>query len=359
MAELMREDAEHDPVYAAAADWFIRMQDADLTIEDTLAWQRWKSSDASHARAYASIEELWQRFGALPVPPPVTAEVMRCDRYDGSMSVSLWRASSARSRPRAFTGRLLAIAATVLIVAVLGLLIIVRDPFDSISRPGDIIETAIAQTRSVRFPDGSLAQLGAHTRVEVSFRPSLREVTLIRGEAFFTVAKDRARPFVVRAGSAEVTAVGTEFNVRRSQDRVVVAVIEGRVLVQPMKPVRVPLPWSSFAARAGSAATVNAGQRTVVDKAGMAATGALTNPAEALEWQHGRLAFESEPLRYVVNDVNRYAKKPIVVGDDSIATLRITGTVAENNIEGWIASLESAFGIRAEENAAQIVLHRD
>jgi transmembrane sensor len=358
MSETTREDVEHDPIYAAAAEWFTRMQQPDLSVEDTLEWQRWKSSDSRNAHAYASIEELWQKFGALPVAPLVTAEALAEDQYDGSVSVSRWRAMSRRTRPHVFTRRLLAIAATVLLFSIAGVLMTVGNPFDAASRQRQVIETAIAQTRSVRFPDGSLVQLGAHTQIEVSFRPSLRQITLIRGEAFFSVAKDRARPFVVRAGSAEVTAVGTEFNVRRSNDRVVVAVIEGRVLVQPMKPV-VPLPWTSLTARAGSAASVKAGQRTVVDRTGTAATGALTNPAEALEWQHGKLAFESEPLRYVLNDVNRYAKKPIIVADEDIASLKITGTVAENNIEGWIASLASAFGIHAEENESQIVLRRD
>jgi len=68
--------------------------------------------------------------------------------------------------------------------------------------------------------------------------------------------------------------------------------------------------------------------------------------SSAVAWQQGRLAFESEPLRYVVQDVNRYTEKPIVIADPRTGALRVTGTVTEDNIIGWINSLQSAFALR-------------
>jgi transmembrane sensor len=183
-------------------------------------------------------------------------------------------------------------------------------------------------------------------------KQDLRQIELLGGEACFQVAKDRARPFLVRAGNATVTAVGTEFNVRRSDDRVVVSVLEGRVIVQPITPEA----WLPVSTHVGSSTSVSAGQRTTVNHRGIESTQAVSDATSAIAWQHGRLAFEAEPLRYVVQDVNRYSGKPIVIADSRTGELRVTGTVTEANIAGWVNSLQAAFGIHADIQSDQIVL---
>ena len=76
----------------------------------------------------------------------------------------------------------------------------------------------------------------------------------------------------------------------------------------------------------------------------------------ATGWQIGHLVFRLQPLRYVVEDVNRYARKPIVLESDSVGALMITGTVERENIPGWIKSLERAFDLQVTEDADQITL---
>jgi transmembrane sensor len=225
-------------------------------------------------------------------------------------------------------------------------------------REGKTFETAVGQNAAIRLADGTEVQLGGHTRLSVSLGAHLRQLDLLQGEAYFAVAKDRSRPFLVRAGTATVTAVGTEFNVRRSDDRVVVSVLEGRVLVQPMVPI-LPVSWVPASRALGSAAPVDAGQRSIVNRRGDESIQAVGDSASAVQWQHGRMAFEAETLRYVVQDVNRYADKPIVIADARTGDLRVTGTVTEANILGWINSLEAAFGIHADIESDRIVLRRN
>jgi transmembrane sensor len=76
----------------------------------------------------------------------------------------------------------------------------------------------------------------------------------------------------------------------------------------------------------------------------------------ATDWQIGHLAFHLQPLRYVLEDVNRYAQKPIVLESDNVGALVITGTVERENIPGWVKSLERAFDLKATEEADQIIL---
>lgn len=61
----------------------------------------------------------------------------------------------------------------------------------------------------------------------------------------------------------------------------------------------------------------------------------------------------------MVQDVNRYAEKPIIIADPRMAELRVTGTVTEANIIGWVNSLQTAFGLHADIESDRIVLRAD
>ena len=78
----------------------------------------------------------------------------------------------------------------------------------------------------------------------------------------------------------------------------------------------------------------------------------------SIAWRSGQLIFREEPLRYAVEDVNRYSSKPIVLADERIGDIRISGTVLDRGVPGWLDSLESAFGLEAREEEERIVLER-
>src|SRR5262249_50747770 len=143
---------------------------------------------------------------------------------------------------------------------------------------------------------------------------------LLQGEAVFEVAKDPSRPFIVSAGSAAVTAVGTEFNVRRSLDGVIVSVLEGRVTVQPLRAL-ISVPWLEEIVptiQLGQSSAVTAGHRATVDHHGLQAVATLSDRSAVTDWERGRLAFDDESLRNEVEVVNRYSRKPIVIADADI-----------------------------------------
>lgn len=353
-------DVERDPIHRAAAEWLTRLHEPAVTLEDTLEWQRWMAADVRHARAFRRLEEVWEDAAELSISMP--AEAGSADTYDASVPVGEWLASTTRSRRRrrGWPARMdLAVAAGILLAAVGVATITGVGIHRAPARSGaTLVETAVGENRTIHLADGSRVTLGGRTRIDISLRPDLRQVTLSRGEALFSVAKDPSRPFLVRVGTATVTAVGTEFNVRRGDDRVVVSVLEGRVLVQPVASLDW-LSWMPVSMSIGQAAAVSAGHSTVVDHGRIEVTRVLSNEAVAVGWQHGRLAFEAVPLREVVEDVNRYAKKPIFIADEPTGDLMITGTVTNNNVTGWVASLVSTLGIRAEELPDRIVLRQN
>jgi transmembrane sensor len=334
-------DIERDPTHLAAADWLVRLQSTDVSIEDTLAWQAWLNENPTNAQAFARIEEISQVLRDVPAPSAVSALQFARDRYDASVPIKDWNQPRARRRWMA-----IAVAASFAIVSLI---------FLSWKTPpgANTFSTAIGEHRNVALSDGSTIALGADTHITVALAENERNVELTKGEALFTVAKDATRPFKVHAGDATIVAVGTSFNVERDSDRAVVSVTEGRVVVEPVShflPVSV---LHEFKPKLRSV-HLDAGQQTTAGSAGIEEPTKMENTAT--DWQSGHLAFHLQPLRYVLEDVNRYAQKPIVLASDHVGALVITGTVERENIPGWVKSLERAFDLQATEEADQITL---
>ena len=343
-------DIERDPAHRAAAEWFVRLQGAEVSIEDTLAWQGWLNESPGNARAFARIEAVSQAVRSVPLPPrAVSADQLAADRYDASIPLKEWQAPSKRWKParRAHWPWVTALAAVC--VGIVCAVLFWREP------ASDTYSTTVGENRHITLGDGSTITLSGDTRVAVALSKKARTIELLKGEALFRVAKDPLRPFKVRAGDATVIAVGTAFDVLRDSDRAIVSVTEGRVLVVPAADF---IPVSVMREFKPNLRTVrlDAGQQTTAGTAGIAEPSEVEDPAAATSWQTGRLAFHLQPLRYVLEDVNRYAGKPIVLEGDSLGALVITGTVERANIAGWVGSLERAFDLDASEEPDRIVL---
>lgn len=335
------EDPEYDETYAEAADWFARLHDGEITVEQTMEWQHLMAQRPQFAAAYARIAEVWNAMDALPVAPPVASRQERDDRYDGSVPVSSWlKRPRATRMPRWTAG---AMAACVVGAAV-GYWFIFGT-----TASGTVLQTPRGQNQAFILADGSRVNLGANTRLEIMLGPDYRRVNLIRGEAFFAVAKDPRRPFTVRSGDASVTAVGTEFSVNRAADQVVVAVIEGRVLVAAGE-------TKGASAETPQKRQLDAGEEISLGVVAGAAGTPIDSVAMPVGWQNGRLAFQSEPLSRVLVDVNRYAPKPIAVDDPSLGDLMITGTVLRDDVPGWLASLEKAFPLKVIDEPQSVTI---
>lgn len=339
-------DIERDPAYMAAAEWFLRLHDTEVTIDDTLAWQAWLNESPRNAEAFARLEEMAQLLRSVPAQLRVSERELERDRYDGSIPLKEW------SEPRPSPWRpwmSLGIAAVLAGIAFALVSLFWQRP------PSTVFETAVGENRGITLSDGSTVALGGDTRIGVALSAGVRSIELFKGEALFTVAKDPLRPFKVRVGDATIVALGTSFDVQRDSDRAIVAVTEGRVLVEPTArflPVSV---MQGFRPKL-RAVHLDAGQQTVAGSAGIEDPTRVEDTAAATAWQTGRLAFRLQPLRYVLEDVNRYARKPIVLETPALGSLVITGTVERDNISGWISSLERVFDLEATEEPDRIVI---
>jgi transmembrane sensor len=303
-------DRVEDPVLEEALRWFVVLHDASHDDNDRQAFERWRAADAAHEAAWQRAQAVWARadilkpaFGrssgtaATPVPVPVP-RARRLGRRR-------WLQAAAAA----------AVAVPAAIVA---------------SRPELWADhrTAPGERRTVRLADGSTVELAGASALSVSFAAGTRQLRLVAGEAFFSVAPE-ARPFVVAAGEGRSRALGTAFNIKLAGDTVTVTVTEHRVEVTgPDRRVE-----------------VEQGQQVRYD----ARTLQAPRPADlrAVEgWRRDRLVFQDATLAEVVADLERSRGGRIVLTDSRLRALPVTAVFDARQADAALATIADILPIR-------------
>ena len=355
-----------------AAEWYWQLSEPEVSPAIVSAWQTWLRASAENREAFSNVEAVLRQVDGVDDPPWPTEEELVADDYDGTVPVTNWREQERRSAHRSgsfgrLSGwlrppqRIWAVAASVVVTLVVTTFA-VQLGFEAgsgiESRPNfAIYETRAAEHRDVHLPDGSSVSLGGKSMISVAYSADSRLVILKQGAAFFDVAKEAERPFLVQAGNRRIAAVGTAFNVTRQDDRVVVTVTEGTVIVtQEAAAGAVPLRGDETSGSGDAdTARLEAGQQTTYDAQTLTPV-TVADPADAVAWRAGRLKYRGDALRYVIEDVNRYADRPIILADDAAGNILFTGTVFQERVATWLTGLEQAFPVVIEETPDGIVI---
>jgi transmembrane sensor len=328
-----------------ALDWLVRLRFEDPSPETLSAWMFWLEQDGAR-EAYDSALEAWSLGGLAEMNRPNRLE-LAADRYDASIPISAWlqkrRLGLRRWAPPAAAGITIAAA------CILGWSHWESAP----SEPARVLSTLRAGREDARLSDGSLIRLGAMSAVKVDYSRHRRAVSLDRGEARFQVAHDRTRPFIVSTPLGKVTAVGTAFNINIVSNAVELLVTEGVVKVDPAfgQPGDKSTAYDNWL-------QIRAGQRLKIDGASRILIRSEAGTTPSRTWQDGRLEYRDEPLEAVIQDVNRYAARPIRLAEPSLGKLTYTGTVLLNSADSWVYGLIGAFPVAVREQNGSVVLTR-
>lgn len=306
-----------DRVEQAAAEWALRHP---LSGVEEAAMEAWLAEDPGHAgallRAMAGLSLVDQAIAPredLAAPAP----------------------QSSRTRRRLLAGAGVALAASIT-----GL-------FGWQYWRAQHVETARGEIRRLPLADGSVAMINTESALSVAIERDIRRVSLDHGQAWFQVAKDRARPFVVDAGIALVRAVGTAFSVERRARGVEIAVTEGTVAV-----------WAADAS--GAMTIIEAGQFARFH-AGAAAPVVGTAPAaisRALAWRSGEIALENETVSNAVGQFNRYNRQQLVIEDPQLARERLIGLFQIDRPGDFAATLVTSFDAQVTTTPQEIRIAR-
>lgn len=211
--------------------------------------------------------------------------------------------------------------------------------------PDQTIQTATGEIRRIPLSDGSFTAVNTQTTLDVAMKSDVRQVALREGEAWFRVAKDRSRPFIVEAGDVRVKAVGTAFAVRRTGDRVDVHVTEGVVEVW-----RVGDEANAQRAAAGTRALV------VEGKAVALATAISGETDRTLAWRTGQLVFDGDTVAEAVAEFNRYNIRKLEVTDSTLAGQKMIGRFRTDEPDAFAQAVAALMNARADIRSDRILL---
>ncbi len=315
---------------AEASAWIVRLHGPHRTPELEAGFRAWLAADPENARQFERVTEVWEA-GATPVP--------------GIARVGHWQEDSPSSPTRKWL-----LAAAVAIVLV-GAGTWTANTFWL----NPTYATGIGEQRIVRLSDGTRITLNSDSRVAVTYRDIERRVRVERGEAYFEVARDTARPFLVRAGEHQVKALGTAFIVRYDPLRTAVTLVEGKIAVSSLPASGtsgLPEQSDKDQTRADNpeppdirtVTYLNPGQRVVFAKA---KPPTLDEPRiEAVTaWRRGEVMLDKTALTDAIAEMNRYDKTTLVIDDPAIADLQISGIYHTGDSETFAKMISKLYGL--------------
>ncbi len=307
-----------------ALAWFTRLR-GNPTAADQEAFEQWLAATPANRAAWRRAEGLWSAAGeagarvADEEAPKLAAYLEAMDR------------SKRRKALRRTAGSL----SIVLAIAAATLWLERPNFFQDLT--ADYV-AARGERRLVALPDTSTVLLDADSALDVEFSTGERRVTLLRGTAFFSVARTGV-PFTVDAADGEVRVLGTQFDVRLDKGGAVVTLAQGKVEVEAGEHVATLTPGEQvrFAARD---------------------IGPVSKPDldAALAWREGRLIFNDARLADVVAEVARYRPGRVIITNDKLADWVVSGSLSLDDPDAALRSLQSSVGFTMRSVAGRLVI---
>ena len=305
-----------------AAFWYARLGADDLHAADREAFETWLDSDSENLRAWHRIERAALAADTLAVAPEARALV----------ADALANPVRDRAPVRKKRAPVLAMAAAAVLTIGIGSITWLNYAGSEATSAAPAMQTfasAAGERREFTLEDGSKVVLDAASEVRVAANSGGRTLELTRGEAYFTVAKDREHPFTVTAAGYTVTALGTQFDVDLAGhgSGLKVALIEGKVGITREQDEE------SWILTPGMVLSV-AGDKTSLSE---------KSAAQAVGWMSGTITFDNAPLGEVVARMNRYLPHRLTI-DPRLEKRSFSGLVRTDDDAALIEALE-AYGI--------------
>lgn len=300
-----------------AAMWAAMRDLRSLTPREEEEFSAWLAASPLHLGAYGRAE----------------AVLARLERLNPNSALTLVGKGNSIQRRTVLFGT--AAAASLAIVAGTVISGLTQSEKKSVS-------TAVGQIKRIILDDGSVVLMNTDTSIHIAYTAAERRIFLEKGEAIFEVAKNRARPFIVTAGDAEIKAVGTSFSVLRLPSRAIeVLVQEGVVELQRQLgsseiPVRAGRNIKAILVKDAPILTTSIPQKTLT---------------QDLEWRKGRIVFENQTLERAAVEYSRYSNVRISI-DPSASQRTVTGLFSSNDPVGFARTAAGLLNLQVE-------VHRD
>jgi len=317
----------------AALRWFLRLREPGAPGEDGRAFERWLVADPAHQAEFLAVQTTWEQLDAVAAQP--SRILQHCLRHALSIQVN-----PRTTRRRGILRLVMAVAATILLVSGTAWW------WSSLAVTESTYQTAKGGQHTVTLSDGTILDLNTESRVTVRMSGRSRQVLLHRGEAYFTVANDPARPFEVIALDGHIRDVGTQFSVYRQAERVLVAVESGAV------DVAVPPSGNE----SSQAHVLTPGERATYTTAGEWTPLDQVDPRRIAAWRQGTLRFDRIPLSDAIREIERYWSGRILLADPALGTISVSGVFNHRKLDEFFTALPTIIPVHVTHRDGDIIL---
>jgi len=296
-------------VLEQALQWLVTLWSGELDAQQRQALAHWREADPDHERAWRQVQRLRNRLDA--VASPEAADGLRAARH------------TAQRRKVLLSLGLIAVGGSVGLAAW-------RQPTALSARFADL-RTGTGERRELTLPDGSRLYLNTATAVNVDYSAGERRLALLDGEILLTTAGHAdadSRPLVVVTADGVLRPIGTRFSVRRRETQTRLAVLDGRVRIEP--------------AAVAETKTLAAGQQAHFESRRI---GRIENiDAGVTAWRRGLLVAERMRLADFLAEVDRH-RPGIIRCHPAIADRIVSGTYPLDDTDRILAALEDALPV--------------
>jgi transmembrane sensor len=321
-----RWDKNSREIQARAAAWIEERESGDWSGARQAELDAWIADSPAHLVALLRAETVWKhadRLRALSSPSPMKPN-----------------AGTASVRKASFPK--IAAAFAIASLAGAGALALLQGP------KAQTYSTTIGGRETLTLDDGTQIELNTNTTVRVAYEGNRRNVWLDKGEAYFSVVHNSARPFTVTLGDRRVTDLGTKFFIRRDNDRIRVALVEGKARFDATLD---PTPSQQTVLTPGDIVTATAEKVSLAREQ----PHSLSNQ---LGWRRGMLVFDHATLAQVASEYNRYNRTKLVIASPQAKNLTISGTLPATDLGAFTRLATKFFNLRVEQREGEIVVLR-
>ncbi len=309
--------------HEAAALWAAKIDGGTLEASERQALDAWLAADATHRALLSSYcqfsADLEQQLPALVV--------------SGALAMPTPKRPRSRRLGWAllFSGALAGAAMVAWMVAPRGA-----------TSETQTVATSLGERQSLTLADGTRVELNARTSLKVELGPDERRVRIADGQAFFMVAKDARRPFIVATPAGSVRVTGTVFDVRAETAELAVTVVEGSVQVTP-----------SLVGPPSGPVSLTAREQLTTSRSGPVAVRSLgaTEVEDALAWRHGEVVFDGTTLASALDRFGRYHGRALNA-DARCASLRVGGRYRLDDLNSFLSDLQSFLPVHVAQDQA-------
>lgn len=297
-----------------ARDWVLRLASDDVSQTEIDRCKAWLAGNPIHRQAFERCRSLWQGVAEHP-------ELFEAD----------WHPHVARNDPvrRRGTARHAGLAAGAIAASLL--LVLMAPPMLLLARADHV--TSQGKTQAIALSDGSTVVLDRATAIALDFSTRERRISLLRGNAFFTVRHGDHRPFRVSSQGSITEDIGTSFEVRQENGGTAVAVAEGMVR------------FEAEGDPAGRRLTLQAGDSASLDRDGNMVRGRPANANMVAAWRNGELLIDHATTAQAIAMIAHYRKGPTWIWADLPERDPVSGLFRTDRADEALQALAQQAGV--------------